>query len=426
MINEAYEHVRYFVEECGHRYAGSPEVLKASDYIAEQFENYGLEVERQDFQLPICEIKSSEVKVKIDGQWQVLSHTPALYSRGTPSEGISLPLVYCEDGSVYNLENNDIRGKAVLICRDSYIEYPDIKMYKRLYEYGVKAVFYTSSDGHRDIPFVYANCEHIDEPYTIPTAILSYHDAMELAKKENIEIFYTYQYEIEDRTVRNTIGSIQGSDPSMGNVLVCAHLDCAISSLGATDDLGGVAMVLVMAKIYGEMKKKGIVPKRTIYFVAWSGHEPGLYGSKNFILQKPAVCNDMKFIFNYDILGNALSSPQIWAGCNEEVEAELNAIVSACKLDWRIDIGPWVVDTISFAGFKIPHITLSSGFYAINHTKYDNLSFISSKSFITPIHFSKVMLEWAANKEEISQGYPEYLYESMKEYGDMYGWGFFD
>ena len=62
-------------------------------------------------------------------------------------------------------------------------------MYKRLYQYGVKAVFYTSSDGHRDIPYVYANYSYMDEPFTIPTAILKYDDAMELAKREDVEIF---------------------------------------------------------------------------------------------------------------------------------------------------------------------------------------------------------------------------------------------
>lgn len=425
MYREAYKHVKYFVEDCGHRYVGGPEVIKASEYIVKQFESYGLDVELQEFQLPICDVKNSDVKVKVDNQWKTLRHTPALYSKDTPEEGITLPLVYCEGGSVYNLESNDVRGKAVLICRDAYVEYPDIKMYKRLQEYGVKAVFYTSSDGHRDIPYVYANCEHINEPYTIPTAILSYDDAMELARKDNVEIFYNYQYELVEKTVRNTIGTIAGSDPSLGNVLVCAHLDCAISSYGAADDVGGVAVVMIMAKIYGDMKKQGILPKRTINFVAWSGHEPGLYGSKNFILQKPDVYNNMKFVLNYDILGNTLSSPLIWAGCNEEVETELNEIVSACKLDWKVDIGPWIVDTISFAGKGIPHITLTSGFYAINHTKYDNIDFISEKSFITPIYFSKALLEWAANKDEISQGYPPQLYEAMKDYGEMYGWGFF-
>ena len=174
------------------------------------------------------------------------------------------------------------------------------------------------------------------------------------------------------------------------------------------------------------MKKKGIRPRRTIRFIAWSGHECGLYGSRNFILAYPEVVDNMKFILNYDILGNALSSPLIWAGCNEEVEAEITKIVRDLNFDWKVDIGPWVVDTISFASKGIPHLTLTSGFYAINHTVYDNMNFISEQSFITPVEFSKSLLDWAANTKEISQGYPEKLFGEMKAYGNMYGWGFFE
>ena len=181
-----------------------------------------------------------------------------------------------------------------------------------------------------------------------------------------------------------------------------------------------------MARYFGNLKKQGILPKRTIRFIAWSGHECGLYGSRNFILDYPEVIDNMKFVFNYDIIGNALSSPLIWAGCNEKVEKEINQVVEDCGFDWNVDIGPWIVDTISFAFKGIPHLTLTSGFYAINHTPYDNMHFISEQSFITPLQFSEAMLNWLVNTDDISQGYPEDLYEDMKKYGKMYGWGFFE
>ncbi len=423
---QAYEHTRYFAEECGMRIAGKEAVIKASDYIVKKFESYGVDVELHEFKLPLYHIKNSQVRAKVDGKWMELKHTHAIFSKETPKEGITYPLVYIEGGSVANIKAKDVKGKAVLICRDSYVEYPDLNMYKRLYEYGVKAVFYTSSDGHKAIPFVYANYSYMDEPYTIPTAILSYEDAKELAKREDVEIFYTCQFDIEETTTRNTIGIIEGTNPELGNILVCAHLDSAESSVGASDDAGGVGCVMEMARHYGELKKKGILPKRTIRFIAWSGHECGLYGSRNFILDYPEVVDNMKFVFNYDILGNALSSPLIWAGCNEEVEKEITKVVKDLSLDWNVDIGPWIVDTISFGFKQIPHLTLTSGFYAINHTPFDNMDYISQEAFVTPLRFSEAMLEWLANADHISQGYPAALYEDIKSYGKMYGWGFFE
>ena len=425
MHKEAYEVTRYLVEECGIRVAGTDRLNKASLYIAEKFREYGVDTAFHTFDIPICQIKNSSCKINIGEESRDMDHRPVLFSKETPAGGISLPLIYCEDGSAGELEAHDLEGKAVLICRDSYIEYPDLNMYKRLYEYGVKAVFYTSSDGHKDIPFVYANFEYLDEPYTIPTAILLYDDAKELAKRDDVTIEYEVSYERVSAKTQNTIGIIEGSDPDAGNVLVCAHLDSAEGSVGAADDAGGVGLVMAMAKLYGQLKKSGIQPKRTIRFIAWSGHECGLQGSKNFVLDYPEVIDEMKFMFNFDIMGNALSSPLIWAGCDSQVEEQINRIVKELHYDWYVDIGPWVVDTISFAHKGIPHLTLTSGFYAINHTKYDNMSYISEKSFITASLFSEKLLDWAANDDRISAGYSEELRGAMAHYGNMYGWGFF-
>ena len=423
----AYNHVKYFAEECGERLAGEPSVTKASDYIANEFKSYGVdEVELHEFKQPMCQFRKTEVKAKIGGKWRELRHTPALFAKVTPEEGLTLPLVYCEDGSEFFFEENDVKGKAVLIVRDSYVDYPDLYMYRRLYKYGAAAVFYTSSDGHRDIPYVYANYEYMDEPFTIPTAILSYDDAIKLAQADDVEIYFNCQFDFSWGKTRNTIGYIYGSEPDKGNILICAHLDNAVSSFGAADDGGGVACVMEMARYYADLKKQGKGPKRTLIFIAWSGHECGLNGSKNFVIDHPDIMKDMKFVFNYDIIGNTLSSPLIWAGCNAEVEEEMNNIVKQCKLDWLVDVGPWIVDTVNFAGQQIPHLTLTSGFYAINHTKYDNMSFLSKEGFVSSLHFSEAMLNYLIEKDEISQGYPEDLYRDMEYYANKFGWGFFE
>ena len=72
MYKDAYEHTRYFAEECGKRIAGETEVIKASDYIVKEFESYGVDVELHHFKLPICKITHSQFKAKVDGDWKVL------------------------------------------------------------------------------------------------------------------------------------------------------------------------------------------------------------------------------------------------------------------------------------------------------------------------------------------------------------------
>ena len=54
------------------------------------------------------------------------------------------------------------------------------------------------------------------------------------------------------------------------------------------------------------------------------------------------------------------------------------------------------------------------------------MDYISEEAFITPLKFSEAMLDLLANEDDIPQGYPKKLYEDIKAYGKMYGWGFFE
>lgn len=423
---EAYEHVRFLAEDCGVRVAGKENVLKASEYIQNKFSEYGVDVMLHKFEIPVCDIESSSLTVRIDGKEIEMDHKPAIFSKPTGDEIVKGKLVYIENGSIGNVKMEEVKDKFVLICRDVYVEYPDLNMYKKLHEYGVKGILYTTSDGHRDIPYVYANFAKMDEDYTIPTAVVLYDEAMKLLGHEDVEISYSYRCKIHVEQTQNTIGYVEGSDKNAGNIIICAHLDSAEGSKGALDDGGGIAVMMQMAKLYGELLKKGVQPKRSLYFIAWSGHECGIYGSRYFIESYPEIFEQNKFVFNYDIIGNALSSPLIWAGCNEKVEEKLNEIVDGLGFEWKVDVGPWIVDTINFAKNQIPHITLTSGFYSENHTKYDNMDYVSLESFKTPVIFSVALMDWLVNTDSISQGYDEKLAKSMEFYGKMYGWGFFE
>ena len=126
MFNEIYKHTKYFVEECGKRTAGTEAVIKASDYIVDYYKKNGIKTEIHEFNVPVCEIEKSQLKFKTTEGWLETEHTAALFSKATPDGGITLPLVYAENGSIANLKDVDVKGKAVLICRDVYMEYPDM------------------------------------------------------------------------------------------------------------------------------------------------------------------------------------------------------------------------------------------------------------------------------------------------------------
>jgi Zn-dependent M28 family amino/carboxypeptidase len=94
----------------------------------------------------------------------------------------------------------------------------------------------------------------------------------------------------------NIVGVLPGSDPKLAKeyVLVSAHLDHlgvgapingdAIYN-GAMDDASGVATVLEIARSMGAAKSR---PKRSVLFLAFTGEERGLLGSRVFA-DRPGV-----------------------------------------------------------------------------------------------------------------------------------------
>lgn len=423
MNNKAYEHTKYFTEECGQRIAGTPAVIKASDYILEYYKENGIKSETFDFSVPVCTMNKSVLQAKINGEWTDLKHTPAMFCGKTPEGGLDLELVYVENGSPANFKDNDVKGKCALICRDVYFEYPDLNMYKLLAEYGAAAVIYTTSDGHWDVPYVYANYETMDEPYTIPTAVIHWKKALELLTDGVNEIHMEIDYSVADGPTRTTVGVVEGTSKKDETIVVCAHLDSAVSSVGATDDVAGVAMVMELAKYYTELAKTGKGPERTIRFIAWSGHECGLHGSKKYLLGNPEIRKSIKFVLNYDIVGNLLCNYSAIGAFAPSIEEKLNGITAELGLNWPLSQAPMVCDTMNFAKDQIPHFTLSAGFYCGNHTEYDALNLITAKSFGNPFKFSKAVIDWAAAEEVIEQGYSDGLNAAMAATNEMYGWG---
>jgi hypothetical protein len=89
---------------------------------------------------------------------------------------------------------------------------------------------------------------------------------------------------------KNVIGLMRGSDPVLRDsyVIISAHYDhLGIGEPvdgdsiynGANDDGSGTVSVIEIASALATMKRK---PKRSLVFIAWSGEEQGLHGSRYY------------------------------------------------------------------------------------------------------------------------------------------------
>jgi hypothetical protein len=78
----------------------------------------------------------------------------------------------------------------------------------------------------------------------------------------------------------NLIGELPGTDLADEVVGIGAHLDSWHTGTGATDNAGGVAVVLEAVRILNTV---GARPRRTVRVMLWSNEEGGLRGSRGYV-----------------------------------------------------------------------------------------------------------------------------------------------
>jgi len=81
---------------------------------------------------------------------------------------------------------------------------------------------------------------------------------------------------------RNVVAEIRGRERPEEIVLIGAHLDSWDLGTGAEDNGVNAAMMIDIARSF---KALGIVPRRTVRFVLFTGEEQGLFGSEAYVLQ---------------------------------------------------------------------------------------------------------------------------------------------
>ncbi len=165
-------------------------------------------------------------------------------------------------------------------------------------------------------PFVYVGANAAEKLFAKSGVTLK--DALEQAESNDFKPFKLNQkaklaakYKSVKGFSNNVVGYIEGSDPKLKEeaVLFTAHYDAyGIENgkiyYGAADNALGTAEMLAVAGAYSTMK-----PKRSMIFLAVTGEEYGLYGSK-YWAQKPTW--DIKKIaanLNLDGVGTEVYAP---------------------------------------------------------------------------------------------------------------------
>jgi acetylornithine deacetylase/succinyl-diaminopimelate desuccinylase-like protein len=141
---------------------------------------------------------------------------------------------------------------------------------------------------------------------------------------------------------------------------------------GADDNASGVAALLEIARQLQASEARS----HNVLFVAFSGEELGLYGSKHFVDAMPVSIERVRYMINLDMVGRLGSERRLvvsGTGTSPAWSAALNAAAEATDLTLAEDpSGLGASDHTSFYLEDIPAVHLFTGAHDDYHTPTDD------------------------------------------------------
>lgn len=260
----------------GSRVSGYPGNEQAAELILDHFEELGLETYVQEFDLPTPLEKSASLAVNgvtypVHGMWPNLVRTSAV-----PSEGITGPVIYVENGDLSDFNGKPVEGAIVLMdfnCGQNWLNVPLV---------GAAAVVLiepeTTTRGEAEMKWLRV-------PVDVPRMWLprEHADALKAAAAVHAEATLKCDTDWERRVNRNIIGILRGSDPTLAKeaIILEAYYDSisVVPTLApGAENAVSIATLMELADIFAANP-----PKRSVIFLACSGHFEALSGAREFI-----------------------------------------------------------------------------------------------------------------------------------------------
>jgi carboxypeptidase Q len=166
---------------------------------------------------------------------------------------------------------------------------------------GAKAILWM---GARERLLLYRHTNSLaGEIDKVPQAVVSREDAMRLARTVaaypgKVRVHFDMPNKIGGPIEQeNVVGEIRGYEKPDEIVILGAHLDSWELGTGALDNGCNAALVIEAARA---IKATGLLPRRTIRFVLFSGEEQGTIGSYEYVKAHRAELDKLRAMITYD------------------------------------------------------------------------------------------------------------------------------
>ena len=331
------DNLRRLTDEVGGRVTGTPEMAKAVQWGIAGFRAAGVEVHAEKYMLPVT-WKEGTTRLAIlspSTSGAVLRAVSEGWGPATPHDGIEASVVDIGDGTDADFSRaGNIKGAILLAHSEIGSTWPDLfneymrppAIIARAVKEGAATVLWVGAR-ERMLPYRHTNAldGEIDK---IPQAVVAREDALKLARlvaaaPGRVRVKLSLPNEIGGPIEQeNVVGEIRGYEKPDEVVILGAHLDSWELGTGALDNGCNASLVIEAARA---IKAMGLVPKRTIRFILFSGEEQGTIGSFAYVKSHATELDKIRGVIIFDSGSGRV--PGYSLGGRRDTEAGLRQIL---------------------------------------------------------------------------------------------------
>jgi carboxypeptidase Q len=305
------ENLRRLTDEVGGRVTGSPQMAKAVEWAVAAFRAEGVDVRTEKYTLPVTWSEGQTRLELIDSVQFPVRLVAVGWSPSTPADGIEANLVDIGYGSEADFARAGaaVKGAILLAYTDLGSTWADLfheytqppGVIERGLKGGAAAILWM---GGRERLLLYRHTNSGDGSLErLPQAVVAREDAMRLTRTiasnpGKVRVRFSMANKIGGPLEQeNVVAEIRGREKPGEAVILGAHLDSWDLGTGALDNGCNAALVIEAARA---IKATGLLPRRTIRFVLFSGEEQGLLGSWQYALAHRAELDKIRGVVVFD------------------------------------------------------------------------------------------------------------------------------
>lgn len=397
----AFTYLRDLSTKFTDRFAGSDNEKRAAQYIRNHFLDCRLENSFQYFPVTAYQEKRKKLIVTKPALGEMFCELVGL-SANTRERGAEGEVIFIDTGEEEYV-NKNLKGKILLLTGG--IGY---KKYEILMKVKPLAIIVIEAEIKKPPIRVEIMPEWREKYGAVPIMRISHEDGYRLLRKNAKRLRMIVRFTKKRVKSLNVIAELKGTEKPEEIVVIGGHYDTSPGIPGASDNAGGTALVMELARVFA---RKG--SKRTLRFVAWGAEEIGLRGSifyartlkqkdkkakKKQNFNKTGTRTDLekhRLCVNLDVHGVLLGSNQSLVLGPQDLTASVRLLAKELGPAFAVTEGVYSSDGSALSEAGIPSVSFArgGGTTAYLHTPLDEISLLDAEALGMQGKFIETWLE---------------------------------